>query len=74
MGSLEHTEESLSVLRGCMDKVPNGNVSLDFSIWDLIHTSSEHREAFLRVFQAAHVSPTIELATLESMVGMITVP
>ena len=48
-------------------------VKADISIWDLIHTSSEHREAFLRVFQAAHVSPTIEPTILESMVGMITV-
>ena len=46
----------------------------DISIRDLIHTSSEHREAFLRVFQAAHVSPTIEPTALESMVGMIAVP
>ena len=50
------------------------NVKADISIWELIHTSSEHREAFLRVFQAAHVSPTIEPATLESIVGMIMVP
>ena len=45
----------------------------DISIWDLIHTSSERREAFLRVFQAAHVSPTIEPAALETMVAMIAI-
>ena len=28
MGYLEHTEESLSVFQGCMDEVPNGDVSL----------------------------------------------
>ena len=49
-------------------------VKADISIWDLIHTSSEHREAFLHVFQAAHVSRAIEPATLESMVGMIAEP
>ena len=30
MSSLEYEEESLLVLRGGVDKVPNGNVSLDF--------------------------------------------
>ena len=49
-------------------------VKVDISIWDLIHTSSEHQEAFLRVFQAAHVAQTIEPAALESMVGMIVGP
>ena len=49
-------------------------VKADISIWDLIHSSREHREAFLRVFQAAHVSQTIEPSTLENMVGMIAEP
>ena len=46
----------------------------DISIWDLIHTSLELREAFLRVFQVAHISPTIEPAALDSMMSMIAVP
>ena len=49
-------------------------VKADISIWDIIHTSAEHREAFLCVFQAAHVSQTIKPTTLESMVGMIAEP
>ena len=31
-------------------------VRADISIWDLIHTSSKHHEAFLHVFQVAHMS------------------
>ena len=49
-------------------------VKADISIWDLIHTSAEHKEAFLRVFQAAHVSPAIEPNVLETMISMIAVP
>ena len=30
---LEHMEEILSVLKGCMEKVPNGKVGLDFLSW-----------------------------------------
>ena len=30
MSDLEHAEKSFSVLRECMDEVPNGDVSLDF--------------------------------------------
>jgi hypothetical protein len=49
-------------------------VKADISIWDLIHTSAEHREAFLRVFQAAHVPNQTTPETLEQMVAAITTP
>jgi hypothetical protein len=49
-------------------------IKADVSIWDLIHTSTEHREAFLRIFRAAHVAPDITPDSLGEVVGMIVAP
>jgi hypothetical protein len=49
-------------------------VKADISIWDLIHTSAEHRRAFLKVFQDAHVAPEISPDSLGELVGMISAP
>jgi hypothetical protein len=49
-------------------------VKVKISIWDLIHTSVKHKEAFLRVFQVAHVSEHTSPQSLEQMVATISAP